>query len=45
MDQPVEERGEATVPVFGTWRSIYTAVVVVNLIAILFVYFFSRFPY
>lgn len=45
MDQPAGEPEGASVPVFGTWRAIYTSVVVVNLIAILFVYLFSRFPY
>jgi hypothetical protein len=33
------------VPVFGTWRNIYAAVIVVNLMAMALVYVFSRFPY
>lgn len=44
------ERGDQNsdtglVPVFGTWRNIYAAVIVVNLIAMALVYLFSRFPY
>ena len=33
------------VPVFGTWRRIYISVIVVNLLAIAFVYLFSNFPF
>ena len=33
------------VPVFGTWRAIYISVIVVNLLAIAFVYLFSIFPF
>lgn len=33
------------VPVFGTWRAIYVSVIVVNLLAIAFVYLFSNFPF
>jgi len=33
------------VPVFGTWRNIYTAVIVVIVLMIAFVFAFSRFPY
>jgi hypothetical protein len=33
------------VPLFGTWRNIYTAVLVVIVLMIAFVFAFSRFPY
>jgi hypothetical protein len=33
------------VPVFGTWRNIYSAVIAVILFMIAFVFLFSRFPY
>ena len=33
------------VPVFGTWRNIYAAVIVVIVFVIGFVFVFSRFPY
>jgi hypothetical protein len=33
------------VPVFGTWRNIYTAVILVIVLVIGFVFVFSRFPY
>jgi uncharacterized membrane protein len=33
------------VPVFGTWRNIYTAVIVVIVLMIAFVFAFSWFPY
>ena len=33
------------VPLFGTWRNIYAAVIVVILLMIGFVFLFSRFPY
>jgi hypothetical protein len=33
------------VPVFGTWRAIYTAVIVVIVLMIGFVFAFSRVPY
>jgi hypothetical protein len=33
------------VPLFGTWRRIYIAVIVTNLVAMALVYLFSRFPY
>jgi hypothetical protein len=44
------ERGDQNsdtglVPVFGTWRNIYTAVIVVIVLMIAFVFAFSRFPY
>ena len=44
------ERGDQNsdtgfVPVFGTWRNIYTAVLVVIVLTISFVFVFSRFPY
>ena len=42
---PTEEPDSERVPVFGAWRTIYVAVVVVNLIAMTLVYVFSRFPY
>lgn len=32
-------------PIFGTWRAIYVSVIVVNLLAIAFVYLFSKFPF
>ena len=45
MSTPNEKSDPELVPVFGTWRRIYVAVIVVNLIAIALVYVFSRFPY
>jgi hypothetical protein len=33
------------VPLFGTWRNIYTAVLVTIVFMIGFVFVFSRFPY
>ena len=33
------------VPLFGTWRNIYTAVLIVIVFMIGFVFVFSRFPY
>jgi anti-sigma-K factor RskA len=33
------------VPVFGTWRNIYAAVIIVIVLMIAFVFAFSRFPY
>ena len=45
MPPATEEANPESVPIFGTWRRIYTAVVLVNLAAMLLVYLFSRFPY
>ncbi len=45
MSTPNEKSDPELVPVFGTWRRIYAAVIVVNLIAMALVYLFSRFPY
>ena len=43
---PSDENSDSGhVPVFGTWRAIYLSVIVVNLLAMAAVYFFSRFPY
>ncbi len=33
------------VPVFGTWRAIYASVIVANLVVMVLIYIFSRFPY
>lgn len=33
------------VPIFGTWRAIYLTVIVVNVLAMVFVYLFSKFPF
>jgi hypothetical protein len=48
--EPMPERGDQNsdtglVPVFGTWRNIYTAVIFVIVLMIAFVFLFSRFPY
>ena len=40
-----ENSDTGVVPVFGTWRTIYTAVIVVIVLMIGFVFAFSRFPY
>ncbi|MEO5762767.1 MAG: hypothetical protein ABIR28_10700 [Vicinamibacteria bacterium] len=45
MSQADENSDSGAVPLFGTWRNIYTAVVVVIVLMIGFVYAFSRFPY
>ena len=45
MPQKDADSDSGHVPVFGTWRAIYLSVIVVNLIAMAAVYFFSRFPY
>ncbi len=45
MPTPKDRSDPEFVPVFGTWRRIYAAVIVVNLIAITLVYLFSRFAY
>ena len=45
MPAPLDKSNPEFVPVFGTWRTIYGAVIVVNLIAILLVYLFSRFRF
>lgn len=44
------ERGDQNsdtghVPVFGTWRNIYAAVLITIVLMIAFVFAFSRFPY
>jgi hypothetical protein len=36
---------EETVPFFGSWRAIYTAVIVCALLAIALITVFSRWPY
>ncbi len=33
------------VPIFGTWRAIYASVIVANVLVMVLIYFFSRFPY
>ena len=33
------------VPVFGTWRAIYASVIVANVLVMVLIYLFSRFPY
>ena len=33
------------VPIFGTWRGIYTAVIIANVVVMVLIYLFSRFPY
>lgn len=45
MDASDQNSDTGPVPVFGTWRAIYIWVVVVNLLAMTGVYFFSNFPY
>jgi len=45
MASPKDDSDPEFVPLFGTWRNIYVAVIAVNLLAMAFVYFFSRFPY
>ena len=45
MPAPNDKSNPEFVPVFGTWRAIYGAVVVVNLIAMALVYLFSRFRF
>ena len=40
---PTED--EDKVPLFGTWRAIYTSVLAVIVLVIVFVFVFSRFPY
>ena len=45
MMPPMDESESDRVPVFGTWRAIYTAVIVVNVIVMALVYAFSRFAY
>lgn len=45
MTKPDDDSNPEFVPLFGTWRNIYLAVIAVNLIAMVCVYFFSRFPY
>ena len=45
MSSPANKSDPEYVPVFGTWRAIYTAVIVVNVIVIVLVAIFSRFPY
>ena len=42
---PDREADDGPVPVFGTWRAIYTAVVVSALAVMLLVALFSRWPY
>ena len=44
-DSGGENSDSGPVPIFGTWRTIYLAVIVVNLIAMALVHLFSRFPY
>lgn len=44
--QPTEEKPDAEiVPIFGSWRNIYLAVVIVNVLWITGAYLFTRFPY
>ena len=45
MATPPQGLGEDVVPLFGTWRNIYAAVVIVNLLAMAFVFLFSRFRF
>ncbi|MBK5254872.1 MAG: hypothetical protein JJE39_02465 [Vicinamibacteria bacterium] len=45
MSRPTDTTDPEFVPFFGTWRAIYVAVIVVNLVAMALVYLFSRFPY
>jgi hypothetical protein len=46
MAEPDDQNSDTgVVPVFGTWRNIYTAVLVVITFMIAFVAGFSRFPY
>lgn len=45
MRAPIDKSNPEFVPVFGTWRAIYAAVIVANLIAMLLVYFFSGFRF
>lgn len=33
------------VPIFGTWRAIYASVIVANVLVMVLIYLFSRFPY
>ncbi len=33
------------VPIFGTWRAIYASVIVANVLVMILIYLFSRFPY
>jgi hypothetical protein len=45
MSRPIDKTDPESVPLFGTWRMIYGAVIAINLIAMALVYLFSRFPY
>lgn len=45
MPKPEDPSDPERVPVFGTWRTIYVSVIVVNVIAMVLVYLFSTFPY
>lgn len=45
MSAERQSGGDNDVPIFGSWRNIYTAVVLVNLAAIAFCAFFSRFGF
>ena len=45
MRTPADKSDPEVVAFFGSWRAIYAAVLVLNLVAIAFVYLFSRFPF
>jgi len=42
---PPEPPNEETVPLFGSWRRAYTAVVVCNLLVLGLLFLFSRWPF
>ncbi len=33
------------VPIFGSWRGIYAAVIIANVVVMILIYLFSRFSY
>lgn len=45
MDASDQNSDTGHVPLFGTWRTIYIWVVVMNVLAMTAVYVFSNFPY
>jgi anti-sigma-K factor RskA len=46
MKRPTDRHeDDGVVPFFGTWRAIYTAVVISALVAMVLVALFSRWPY
>jgi hypothetical protein len=45
MSPSDENSDTGVVPLFGTWRAAYSAVIVVIVLMIAFVFAFSRYPY